>query len=57
MDADAQGQTAGSICVLDRLCAAYCLDRAGELDQEAVTHRLEQSPGVLGDLGFDDLYP
>ena len=39
---------------LYRLGAAYGLNSADELDQEAVAHGLEEPPGVLGDLGLDD---
>src|SRR5262249_40030684 len=53
MNADAKRQAALAVRFLYRLGAAHRLNGAGELDQEAVTHGLEQPPGVLGDLWFD----
>ena len=55
MNADAQRQAASVVGFLYRLGAAHRLNSAGELDQEAVTHGLEQPSSVLGDLGLDDL--
>src|SRR5262245_58294046 len=57
MDANAQRQAPQVVGFLYRLGAAYRLDSAGELDQEAVAHRLEEPPGVLGDLGLDHFGP
>src|SRR4029453_13700822 len=51
----AQRQAARPVGLLYRLGAAYRLYSAGELDQEAVTHGLEEPSGVLGDAGLDDL--
>src|SRR4029077_6862463 len=55
MNADAQRQAPQVVGFLYRLGAAHRLNSAGELDKEAVAHRLEQPSSVLGDLGLDDL--
>src|SRR5215813_9659136 len=57
MNADAQRQATLAVGVLYRLGAAYRLNSAGELDQEAVAHRLEEPPGVLCDLWLDHFGP
>src|SRR5262249_13581306 len=57
MDADAQRQATLVVGFLYRRGAAYRLNSAGELDQEAVAHRLEEPPGVFGDLWLDHSGP
>jgi len=57
MNADAQRQAALAVGVLYCPGAAHRLNSAGELDQEPVTHRVEQPSGVLCDMWLDDLRP
>ena len=57
MNADTQRQATQIIGRLYRPGTVNGLYGAGELDQEAVAHRLEEPPCVLGDLGLDDPRP
>jgi hypothetical protein len=55
MDPDAQWQRVGSGGLLDFQRRRHGLHGAGELDEEAVAHLLEEAAGVAGDHWLNDL--